>query len=389
MKRLTCRVSTRFLLALCLFFCFPSVTYANVIITPLFKGVILHLFIGNMLIGILEGCLLFLLAHTPKVASILLMILTNYVSSWLGLYISGICKYQIPGTIENIQFWFWMFILVTFLLTVVIEFPFLFLILRKREHKLRKSIIITFAINAISYILICGWYLNFSEISGITDLSVVPVNEMRVPEGYVLYFVAPDGKSVLRSDMMGKNVEKVKTIETQGEAGWLFSRPNQESTDQLYDLFLYVHCYDFEDPWRPACDKEELIAECFSASCIASFDPFAKYEIQSSSVEKHADFVAIPQLNTSSKWQYYPVVNNPLGASNGIGGKNIQDGSEFRFSFETLFHTWAIRQETHIAGDFVVFQLDEDQICILHPQTKKIALITCGKSPVVAEATVH
>gem|GEM_PF-5709571 len=34
--------------------------------------------------------------------------------------------------------------------------------------------------------------------------------------------------------------------------------------------------------------------------------------------------------------------------------------------------------------DFVVFQLGDNQICILQPLEKKLALITHGKGPIVA-----
>ncbi len=48
--------------------------------------------------------------------------------------------------------------------------------------------------------------------------------------------------------------------------------------------------------------------------------------------------------------------------------------------------SWPVRYATHIEGDFVIFQLGEDQICILQPQERRIALIVRGRMPVVAVA---
>ena len=50
---------------------------------------------------------------------------------------------------------------------------------------------------------------------------------------------------------------------------------------------------------------------------------------------------------------------------------------------ETPFVYWPISHATHLAGDWLVFQLGQDQICLLHVDTRQMALIARGKDPVV------
>lgn len=374
MKRSTRRITTnRLLLTLLLFLCLPSIAYANAG-TPLMIGGFLYMFIGNALIGIFEGVLLWLLGRALVVKSILLMILANYVSAWGGACIIGCFVRQTPMTIENVQFWFWMFVLITFLLTLVIEFPFVLLVLRKTEHMLRKSLWITLVINAVSYIFIFGWYWMLSGTGMITDLDVVSAKEMQAPAGYDLYYISQDGKSVVKTDLSGKVSKKIKAINAPNGNDRLFVRPSQETVEQSYNLFLYHHHYEPEN-----C-KEELIVERFSPS--SPLDRALSKNPDNAPERTWENFGPVPQLNTSGEWKYFAGFWEVAG----IRGKNSQDGSQFHFSLETPFITWAVRNATHIEGDFVIFQLDRKQICILNPQTKKIALIAHGKGPVVAEA---
>ena len=53
------------------------------------------------------------------------------------------------------------------------------------------------------------------------------------------------------------------------------------------------------------------------------------------------------------------------------------------------FVQWRIRNGTHIAGDYGVFLLGKDQICIMDPEKKRIALIARGFGPVVAKPHVE
>jgi hypothetical protein len=56
------------------------------------------------------------------------------------------------------------------------------------------------------------------------------------------------------------------------------------------------------------------------------------------------------------------------------------------FALEMPLARWPVRNAAHLASDYLVFQLGEDQICLMHPPSRRIALIARGKGPVVARA---
>jgi hypothetical protein len=67
----------------------------------------------------------------------------------------------------------------------------------------------------------------------------------------------------------------------------------------------------------------------------------------------------------------------------GLRGKNEKTGETIYFSLETPFVSWIARSATQLPGDYVVFQLGDDQICLFETATKKIALLARGQGPVV------
>ena len=79
---------------------FPQPVWANAG-TPLMWAGMLHLVFGNALIGLGEGLLLAWLCSVPKGKSVLVMILANYASAWIGaLFISGVVR-TLPMDLNN------------------------------------------------------------------------------------------------------------------------------------------------------------------------------------------------------------------------------------------------------------------------------------------------
>lgn len=86
----------------------------------------------------------------------------------------------------------------------------------------------------------------------------------------------------------------------------------------------------------------------------------------------------VHQVGVSRDWNY----DSGFWASDGIS-RMTGDDVTFRCALETPFIAWPIRRPFHIAGDFVVMQLGDDQICLLDPMNKKIALVARGYDLVV------
>ena len=89
----------------------------------------------------------------------------------------------------------------------------------------------------------------------------------------------------------------------------------------------------------------------------------------------------VPKLDTDSPWEF----ETGYWPADGIRGRSDEPNSEFQYALETPISWWYVGSATHIEGDYVVFQFGDDQICILQPQDKKIALIARGRGPIVAK----
>jgi hypothetical protein len=92
------------------------------------------------------------------------------------------------------------------------------------------------------------------------------------------------------------------------------------------------------------------------------------------------NFGEAPKLGAaeSSDWTF----RTGFWAVEGLRGENSKTGEIIWASLETPFVSWHARAATHLPGDFVVFQLGHDQICILETATKKTALLGRGYGPV-------
>ena len=74
-----------------LLFGLPCVAHANAG-TPLIWGGYFHLYIGNALLGVLEGKLLKRMFHGKCFHAVILMILANYFSAFCGCFSAYFCK---------------------------------------------------------------------------------------------------------------------------------------------------------------------------------------------------------------------------------------------------------------------------------------------------------
>ena len=123
----------------------PSLVYADSGTTQLAGVGLLHLTIGNFLIGILEGLLISSIFRVKKIRSILLMIGANYFSCILGYLISigiyyliflwspGSLLYKTPQLVKT----FWV---LSYFVTLLLEWPFCFWVLAGSGNRMKKSI---------------------------------------------------------------------------------------------------------------------------------------------------------------------------------------------------------------------------------------------------------
>jgi len=349
----------------------PSTASANAG-TPLMWASMLHLVFGNFIIGMIEGGLLAKIFNCSKRKSVPILIGANYASAWAGGFLITRSLTSIPDlTIQNIQLWFLAFVAVAFLVTLLIEFPFFWFILRSKEKPVMQSIKATLLIHGISYILLFGWYWMASGTSMMTQLQVVSPNTLPLEKGYSLYYLSTEGNQVLRLDLGSEATPKVVSeISAPHRNDRLFVRANGESN---FDLFAHL------DSDQRGKEKEILITPSFAE--VAPVEPRIAEGHSEEAEGTWFNFGKAPSLAENSAWEF----RTGFWPIEGIKGEQKDQNKKVRFSLETPFAAWAARNATQLNGDFVVFQLGRDQICILHPESKKIALIVRGKGPIVAK----
>ncbi len=162
--------------------------------TPLMWGEGFHLLLGNLFIGLVEGLLIHLFApQRRKRTCVLLMICANYVSAWLGLYVSGHVRLFEVG-IEHVKLVFWCVVALAWLFTIVVESPFVYLALRVGAYSLRRVLVASVLVQSLSYAALFAWYAGISETSLFAVEVLEDVSSMQIPEGVSVKFLGEDDK---------------------------------------------------------------------------------------------------------------------------------------------------------------------------------------------------
>jgi len=332
----------------------------------------LHLVFGNAIIGLIEGLLLAWIFKCSKWKSILILVAANYTSAWAGgFFVTGYLATLPDITIETIQLWFLAFVAAAFVVTLLIEFPFFWFALRSREHPLRRALVATPVIHGVSYALLFGWYWMASGTSMMSKLEVVSADKMAAPESHALYFISRDGSKVLRMELSDSDsTQTVSEIAAHHRNDRLFVRPHDGSG---FDLFVYL------DSEVRGSETETRVLEAFSEQAPVEWRISEGHSEEAEG--SRSNFGPVPTIASVTDWEFrtgfWPV--------EGVSGDNEKTGERFHYSLELPFIAWPVRNATHIAGDYVIAQLGDDQICMIHPASSRIALITRGKGPIVAK----
>lgn len=151
----------------------------------------------------------------------------------------------------------------------------------------------------------------------------------------------------------------------------LFARANDHGG---FDLLLHL------DAEREADDKSELVRADFAA--LAPIDERRTDVAGARPYGTWFNFGAVPSLGVTGAERKY---HTGFWAAEGLAGTNEKTGERVHFSLEIPFAAWMARNAVQLDGDLILLQLGHDQICLLRPTQKKIALIARGKGPLVAK----
>ena len=331
--------------------------------TPLMWAGMLHLFFGNAIIGFFEGFILAKFFKLQAHVCIWTMMLANYFSAWLGgLFLNQQITNHLPFNLYNAWHWIWTMVVVTYLITLVLEWPFVFFCFRKEPNRLKRSWLGNLLINSLSYVLLFGWYGMASGTTLYTKTNIVQPSEINFPKNGIVYFIS-ETNSVCRFDFGSRKTEFVCRLDADDKDGRLFTRPSAFDTnhwDILESSKSNLICTNLDvvadQSWRDGTGPTRIGGTWFN-------------------------FGYAPKLGAAEKssWQFrtgfWPV--------EGLRGANSNFQEHIHLSLETPFVDWVARNATHLPGDFIVFQLGANQICLFEIATRKMALLIKGRGPVV------
>lgn len=341
----------------------PAVAFANSG-TPLMWARMLHLAVGNALIGIVEGLLLALIFKCARWKSVGWLVLANYVSMGAGM-VFGLGPLETWAAhllgdrpLQNAVGAMVTLSLIVFAATLIIEWPFCLFALSGKPGRFWKSAVAVVGLHVASYGVLIPFYISSSSASVCTQTRVESTPSFsRSPDARV-YFISPDDGSVCRIRTDGSNREVVSPAILRTKDTRLFARRNDD--DSAWDLY--------------ATDSRSPLVESFTRGTPSTWESADGNAEGSGFSFETADL----RLEGERAWKVRP----GFWAIQGIHAEHEVTGESLRVAMETPFFEWFSRNATVLPGDQVVYQLD-DMIVLLDLNTRQIAQIVRGRGPLV------
>lgn len=348
---------------------FPDCAWANSAL-PSWYATPLHLFFGNIILGLLEGLAVALLTRQRVGFCVPVMIAANYFSSWFG----GVCIgraiiHLAQPDIYSGWRWFWVMAVVAYLLTLVLEWPFAASIIRKRTDWLRRSIIVTLLVQTVSCAGLFWYYWATHHQNLYSSVRVVPLAEMSVPRGIEVFFVEATGSAVCVLDLDNLSVRKVATLPSFELLNRLETQLSRSASNRC-DLCAAL-----------ALPGDELVSW---PVVLPSFKPVEAVAWREDPVTLQIVSMveALPLgVAKGSQWRFN------LWGRDGMMVVDTRTESRTEFAWFTPYMPWRMHNGTHLPDDSLVFQLGDDQICLFHPEPRQMALLTRGRCPLATLKT--
>jgi len=349
------------LLIISVLFVLPSAALANMG-SVLLIATVVHLFIGNVFIGIVEGLILSKVFKLKKLKTILLLILANYFSAWLGYVL---INFQIDPlfNLHNVRFMLYVFIVVAYLLTILIEWPFIAILFKGDTRWLSKSIKGCILVQTISYILLCSGYWIVRTTPFYKETKIVQLSNMELPENVMVYYV-DDSDGDVYGGLLGGEKEKIFDLNSIPEDRLVLWPDFLKSAELDLVAGFRGGSYDWTVIQKSIAAKSDY--SLAGSSFVLSFQKYITAE-----AERLAEA-------RDSHWNF----NTRWWLSEGLVGLNMETEERVRINYEIPAVMWNARRATHLPDDKVIFQFGKRQICIYDVVKKEIALVAYGRDPV-------
>jgi hypothetical protein len=191
-----------------------------------------YLFIGNIIIGIVEGLVLRRILPNGKRSRSIVpeSIVANFASAWAGAFGLAWCmsnwSWAERAALDAPRVLFWTMAASSFAVSVVVEWPVMWMLAR------RSSLKAIFAANLASYALLVPFFI-WASLNNVSDWQLRPVGQHPLIPGCAISFVARDGSP--RSIALGPIDPKRRPEEVEsrsgGRAADLNGDPDWEASD--------------------------------------------------------------------------------------------------------------------------------------------------------------
>lgn len=344
----------------------PSVAFANAG-TPLMWAGAFHLLIGNALIGILEGAILAIFFPVSYARAVLLMVLADYFSAWLGwFWIQELSRNQNEIDLYGARRVIWKMFVVTYVATIVLEWPFVAGCFWKTSHWFRRSLLASLLIQSTSYLFLFLWYQHVSVNSILTETVIVTPDQIALPSDVRIYFVSDVDGDVYTSRLSGGPMEKIFDVPS-AEFAYCLSIEAFNRDSEVGQLVVVAG-----REYRHHPGQIPLNITFPAASCPAEKQspPATRRYFPDPDSLNGVHLGSALESPWSCEAGWYP--------TQGLSGENSQTGARFRVGLEVPCIQWDVRHPIVLPGDLFLFELGERQICIFDPKTKKVAVVARG-----------
>ena len=358
----------------------PSVAWANAG-TALMWHTAFHLFIGNVVIGLLEGALLAWLWKAPFTRAVFLMIAANFASFLVGFVGMNVLGVGGPGPIERLPLIFVGTLAVAWLLTVLVEAPFVRWSLPAERRTLRRTVLASLVLQTLTYGLLVLYYLSVSSASLVWRWEVVAPAEISLPAGVGIYYVHADGAQACSLDGADSTCSAMPAAEPAGalSLGVFPVYPGAEDPG-VYVLREGATGTDLRTELSP--DEIPMVYE-------DALDPTdADTWDQAFQVRRPAKFVgeiltenAVPRLGDAWRSRTHVFLSTWRMEGLWFGGADGEDVEQV--ALDTPIHRATFRRVYQIPGDLLIVELDPEQICVMDLRDRRIARLAWGRSLVV------
>lgn len=389
----TC-ASRRAILGAALFMALPALVFANAG-TPLmwFQG--FHLFVGNLVIGILEGLLISRIFKSPGWKAVGCMIGANYFSMVVGLFLvtkaSRFLLWCAPA--NAMLYWIPFFVVLlalgAYLLTVLLEWPFCRWALGPDRRTWRRALRASLLAQTASYLLLVPFYIVPSSASFFTRTKLVHSLDFAKDKKAVIYYLGESDGDLYRIRLDGRPAEKIMPLAAHGPNDRLFTRRGENGRG--WDLWWFVDHPEWYLADHPAgrFEYKKLIDNFAPAAAVDPVTRPARSGRETPpGLERKTWFNFGEAADLRPENQRDWTARTGFWAIEGLQATNEKTGEKFHLALETPLIQCFARNMTILPGDQAVFQLSgwvsqNNQIVLLDLNTRQLAQVALGRGPLV------